>query len=491
MIEPTESRIFELDNKKYVIAGEIPIGGQARLFDVKTPQGEEAVLKLYVHDREMDSEKGFDRERIILEKAKKEERTDVPLILNSGRVDLGPLKVPAIVTKKIIGKTLEQVITRETNPTTEDVLILIKSVGNALKWAHAATKPIFHRDICPANIIFDEESENYKVMDWAAGRFGSGDTITNTQVYKSLYYTAPEVYNARKVMPAADIYSLSKTAMAYILGKDEFEGTFNGDPPIETFQRFNIPINLVNALFKAREEEPEKRYQSIDEFVKALNEETNLAVRDENKIEKYNGSAKYFGVGTGLVALISGLTGLFNHNPMEAAMLAGTALAGSMTSAVSVAYHFYEKRKIRKLKEIELEKQLVGTTEQKLFLDYPTPSYATENFDRRQLISPLGIKLELGLETPESRYWHVRISVDSRIIKELGASKRKHIYYTLKDIEAKLKSLGIEKFVTAYDLVRDKLFYKADCNLRYYYAFERNLGSNGKVSYLMSQVYDS
>ena len=67
----------------------------------------------------------------------------------------------------------------------------------------------------------------------------------------------------------------------------------------------------------------------------------------------------------------------------------------------------------------------------------------------------------------------------------------KHIYYTLKDIEAKLKSLGIEKFVTAYDLVRDKLFYKADCNLRYYYAFERNLGSNGKVSYLMSQVYDS
>ena len=277
MIEPTESRIFELDNKKYVIAGEIPIGGQARLFDVKTPQGEEAVLKLYVHDREMDSEKGFDRERIILEKAKKEERTDVPLILNSGRVDLGPLKVPAIVTKKIIGKTLEQVITRETNPTTEDVLILIKSVGNALKWAHAATKPIFHRDICPANIIFDEESENYKVMDWAAGRFGSGDTITNTQVYKSLYYTAPEVYNARKVMPAADIYSLSKTAMAYILGKDEFEGTFNGDPPIETFQRFNLPINLVNALFKAREEEPEKRYQSIDEFVKALNDKSDSA----------------------------------------------------------------------------------------------------------------------------------------------------------------------------------------------------------------------
>ena len=79
-------------------------------------------------------------------------------------------------------------------------------LARALNFIHL--NGIFHRDVCPRNIILENRTTNPILIDFGLAKYGSTQmhTVLNTE------YTAPEIVgNNPKWSSAADIFSLGKT----------------------------------------------------------------------------------------------------------------------------------------------------------------------------------------------------------------------------------------------------------------------------------------
>jgi predicted ATPase/tRNA A-37 threonylcarbamoyl transferase component Bud32 len=147
-------------------------------------------------------------------------------------------------------------------------------ISNAIGLLHK--NDIIHKDIKPANILFNQNDGRIKITD-----FGISSVITheNEQIYNpdviqgSLLYMSPEQTGRmnRMVDYRTDIYSLGVTFYKMLSGNVPFE---SNDPleiihshiakePIPLFQRNSeIPKIISDIIQKVMSKNPEDRYQS-------------------------------------------------------------------------------------------------------------------------------------------------------------------------------------------------------------------------------------
>jgi len=140
---------------------------------------------------------------------------------------------------------------------------------------------IVHRDLKPANILINDQ-DLLKIVDFgvAAAR-SSGDTqLTKTgYVIGSPKYMAPEQILGKKVDEKADIYSLGVILYEMITGVPPYT---KGDHMSVMYQHVqgkaraarevnpNIPEELNAVVSKAMSVDRGKRFNSMDDFKKAL-----------------------------------------------------------------------------------------------------------------------------------------------------------------------------------------------------------------------------
>lgn len=154
---------------------------------------------------------------------------------------------------------------------------------------------ILHRDIKPEN-IFVNLDENYKLGDFGIARI-SESTISAMSRKGTYTYMAPEVYRGEAYGASADIYSLgmvlykflNKNRMPFLPAEGKFEYEEVNNAVSRRMQGDAVPEpqngsqGLKNAICKALEAEPGKRYKSAEEFRR------NLEACDEFKNkEKYS-----------------------------------------------------------------------------------------------------------------------------------------------------------------------------------------------------------
>ncbi len=250
----------------------------------------EVVIKLY-NDSVGDwdaidkANEGGGREVAFLKRAAKDGRIDVANLVQYGFTERMGFQEPVAVLERIQGRTLREVISEGGfNGTLEGAIRLAKNVGSTLNYAHkeAGTQPFYHRDVKPENIMIREDGSTV-LLDWACGRIGSGNTLVNTMVC-SLGYTAPEVIRGGTVTAASDVYSLAKVLQNYLLGK-EFD-VVTGEVTRKQMEMLNIPSNVIDSLEKATQEQPEKRYQMVDDFLEALERRTIEVAEDRRMTVK-------------------------------------------------------------------------------------------------------------------------------------------------------------------------------------------------------------
>jgi serine/threonine protein kinase len=151
----------------------------------------------------------------------------------------------------------------------DKVLYYLEQVCAGLMYAHE--KGIIHRDIKPQNLLLTADRQIVKITDFGVVRFADLDTpvtLVGTNVY------APPEHNpliadgtARKITPAADIYSLAKTV--YVLLTGELPKQFTGKPITNLPERFQKELwadDLLSVLEKATQTDPEERYQTVQSF---------------------------------------------------------------------------------------------------------------------------------------------------------------------------------------------------------------------------------
>lgn len=141
---------------------------------------------------------------------------------------------------------------------------VFSSIALAIKHAH--DNGVFHRDLKPENVLVFQHSENYRIFavtDFGLGRQMGRDTTTLTLADARIgtpAYMAPEQwFDAHNAKAPADIYALGKILYELLTGLFPYPKLFFDQLP----EQFRYLVR------KATAEEPQDRYQSMNELISA------------------------------------------------------------------------------------------------------------------------------------------------------------------------------------------------------------------------------
>ena len=151
---------------------------------------------------------------------------------------------------------------------------MVGEIGGALAAAHALG--IVHRDVKPANVLFDESGNSY-LADFGIAD-GGGDVLdVALRSAGSPLYASPEQARDGVAGQASDQYSLAVVAWEALAGAAPFAGTTATEVIRTKFTHTLPPISEVSdtyaaldaVLQKASAPVPVDRYRDITEFVHA------------------------------------------------------------------------------------------------------------------------------------------------------------------------------------------------------------------------------
>jgi HEAT repeat protein/tRNA A-37 threonylcarbamoyl transferase component Bud32 len=209
--------------------------------------------------------------------------------------------IPWMAMRLVGGGSLKDLLKRGRLPFARSVAIL-RSVADALDYAHTHRKRIVHRDVKPPNVLLDEAGRVYladfgiaKMLEAQGGLTATG-MITGTP-----QYMAPEQATGLHVDHRADIYALG--IMAY----EMFTGhvPFAADTPVAILMKHvqeplplpphgTVPDALMRAVLRGTAKKAEERWATAGEFVAAL--EAGLA----EKTESIGAAPTAAGIGSGM-----------------------------------------------------------------------------------------------------------------------------------------------------------------------------------------------
>lgn len=157
----------------------------------------------------------------------------------------------------------------------------LADVSSALDFVHK--KGFIHRDVKPANILFDSQGHVF-LSDFGIAKAlaeGSKDTnLTGTGVVLGTpAYLAPEMALGKQFDSRADQYSLAVSIYELLAGRVPFEGPTpaavllkqtSETPPRLDAQNRTVTKSLADALHKALAKDPAQRYPTCSAFAKAV-----------------------------------------------------------------------------------------------------------------------------------------------------------------------------------------------------------------------------
>lgn len=196
-----------------------------------------------------------------------------------------------LIMRYIEGSNLQQVLLKKTSLYYKDVLKMAVKIADALQKIH--TLKIVHRDLKPSNIIIEKSTQIPKIVD-----FGTGYNFENQAkegcIVGTPLYMSPEQSKNKHIDHRSDIYSLGATLYHLLVGVPPF----NGSTALETMVAHvnetlhpvcekipDIPTEVSDIITKMLQKKPENRYQSMLEFIEAIQEAQNNLKTQKNFID--------------------------------------------------------------------------------------------------------------------------------------------------------------------------------------------------------------
>jgi serine/threonine-protein kinase len=155
----------------------------------------------------------------------------------------------------------------------DKVVSIIARVADALGYAHKQN--VVHRDVKPANVMYEPGSDVLKVTDFGIARITDSSKTKTGMVLGTPSYMSPEQLQGKKIDGRSDLFSLAVSLYQLCCGKLPFEGESmaqlmykiaNEHAPDILQYNPKLPPGLVAFLDKAMSKEADQRYQTGEEF---------------------------------------------------------------------------------------------------------------------------------------------------------------------------------------------------------------------------------
>jgi eukaryotic-like serine/threonine-protein kinase len=108
-------------------------------------------------------------------------------------------------------------------------LVLEIAAQTAEALAHAHRLGLAHRDVKPANLVFDAATRQVKLLDFGLARSAEHDATRSGQLLGSPQYMAPELLAGAPPDAASDLYALGATAFELLAGEPLFAAPTMGE----------------------------------------------------------------------------------------------------------------------------------------------------------------------------------------------------------------------------------------------------------------------
>ena len=182
-----------------------------------------------------------------------------------------------MVMELVRGQTFEQLITETGALPVERATALVAQILDALGHAHRAG--IVHRDLKPANLMLTDAGI-VKVMDFGIARVSGTERMTSDGLMVGTpAYMAPEQVRGDEVDGRTDLYAAGVVLYRLLTAKLPFkaetavamiQSQLNDRPALAREVRNDLPDWLDAVLMRSLAKRPADRYQSADEFRRAL-----------------------------------------------------------------------------------------------------------------------------------------------------------------------------------------------------------------------------
>jgi len=192
--------------------------------------------------------------------------------------DLGDADGVKFITMEFVeGRDLRALIHEKKKYSPEEAVEVMQQVCQALQAAHSVG--VIHRDLKPQNIM-REENGRILVMDFGLARTMEGDGMTQTgALVGTMEYMSPEQALGKELDQRSDVFTAGLILYELLTGNMPFKAetalaslirrTQERAIPVSDLDR-NIPGALSSIVSKCLERDPNLRYQSAEEVLRAL-----------------------------------------------------------------------------------------------------------------------------------------------------------------------------------------------------------------------------
>lgn len=286
----------------YTIMFPIKEGDYAETYRVKDSKGKNRFLKLIncakLHRTQFDSEGNI----LEIEIAKRLDHPNIVKYRDSGETILNGRKFAYIVFDYISGETSSQFLAREGECSVYYAKTIVIGILNGLKFLHSLHEPVIHNEITLQNVMVDVSSGATipKIIDFGYARYLSQGSTAFNKNGLSPFYLAPEALNG-VFSVKSDIFSAGAVLFNLVFGMPPYfveladcDGDINlqrqkidkqRELPLRfpKVEKFELDDDLMNVMRKALASDIEDRFESTDDFIKALNGEIKVQRIDNQR----------------------------------------------------------------------------------------------------------------------------------------------------------------------------------------------------------------
>ncbi|MFQ6110094.1 MAG: protein kinase, partial [Candidatus Aminicenantales bacterium] len=274
---------------RYQIIEELGKGGMGRVYKVMDREIKENLALKLLNPEISANEKVIERFRNELKFARKISHRNVCRMY-----DLGDEQGTRYITMEYVsGEDLKSSIRRMGPLSIGKAISIAKQICEGLAEAHRLG--VIHRDLKTRNIMIDRDG-NTRIMDFGIARSLEEEGITDTGVMIGTpKYMPPEQVEGKKVDERSDIYSLGVILYEMVTGKVPFEGDTalsvalkqKTEAPLDPMELNPlVPVDLNRVIMKCLEKQKERRFQTAEELISALDQVEKEIPTEEGKIAK-------------------------------------------------------------------------------------------------------------------------------------------------------------------------------------------------------------